>query len=222
MSEPSRPLRATVNCDMGSSVQGFSLYAIVCMTTMASIHLANIAYFSVMNKTVILAKANNVLVGFGRREMAIEPDKLASCFIYQDGFLNRHGLPLNHIKPHGALARAAVGVAKVFNGSAAIPDTGVAFMGLAGTAHQQAAEGLGVPFIAEWFADLDYSDAVGHRVKNLLYLHMVTTVSGRLLPIDQNVSEVSICCRSDTPGAVEIARVVKALVDQNNKAAGYA
>lgn len=46
------------------------------------------------------------------------------------------------------LARAVVGVAKVFNGSAAQPDTGVAFMGLAGTAHQQAAEELGVPFIA--------------------------------------------------------------------------
>jgi len=39
-------------------------------------------------------------------------------------------------------------VAKVFNGSAARPDKGVAFMGLPGTAHQQAAEELGVLFIA--------------------------------------------------------------------------
>ena len=38
-----------------------------------------------------------------------------------------------------ALARAAVGVAKLF---------GVAFMGLAGTFHQVAAEEMGVPFIA--------------------------------------------------------------------------
>ena len=87
-----------------------------------------------MNKTVVLAKANSVLVGahpslpdlqgFGRREMAVEPvrrlalprsstgagidlslspkDELASCFIYQvgalDGFLKRHGLPLNHVR----------------------------------------------------------------------------------------------------------------------------
>ena len=53
------------------------------------------------------------------------------------------------IKPHGAvygmcardmpLARAAVGVAKTFN---------VAFMGLAGTCHQKAAEEMNVPFIA--------------------------------------------------------------------------
>ena len=46
------------------------------------------------------------------------------------------------------LARAAIGVAKTFN---------VAFMGLAGTCHQKAAEEAGVPFIAEWFADLEYS-----------------------------------------------------------------
>ena len=53
------------------------------------------------------------------------------------------------IKPHGAvygmtardiaLARAVVGVAKLYN---------VPFMGLAGTCHQTAAQELGVPFIA--------------------------------------------------------------------------
>ena len=64
----------------------------------------------------------------------------------------------SQLKPHGAiygqtardarLARAAVSVAHVF---------GVAFVGLAGTEHQRAAEDAGVPFIAEWFADLEYS-----------------------------------------------------------------
>ncbi|KIJ67429.1 hypothetical protein HYDPIDRAFT_108199 [Hydnomerulius pinastri MD-312] len=260
----SKALRATVNCDMG---EGFSLYTIGDDEgLMKTIHLANIACgfhasdFSVMNKTVALAKANNVLVGahpslpdlqgFGRREMAIEPDELESCFIYQvgalDGFLKRYGLPMNHIKPHGSvygqtarsieLARAVVGVTRTFKASAALPE-GVAFMGLAGTAHQQAAEEMGVPFIAEWFADLDYNDegkllitkkhdpvpldVVRQRVRNLLDLHKVTTVGGKLLPLGQNVSDVSICCHSDTPGAVEIAQAVKALVDESNKAAGY-
>ncbi|KAH7921345.1 LamB/YcsF [Leucogyrophana mollusca] len=259
-----KPLKATVNCDMG---EGFSLYKMGDdENLMKTIHLANIACgfhasdFSVMNKTVVLAKENNVLVGahpslpdlqgFGRREMAIEPDELESCFIYQvgalDGFLKRYGLPMNHIKPHGSvygqtarslpLARAVVGVSKTFNASAANAD-GVAFMGLAGTAHQQAAEELGVPFIAEWFADLDYSDEgkllitkthapvavadVQKRVHTLLSQHQVTTVGGKLLPLGKNVSEVSICCHSDTPGAVEIAQAVKAVVDASNSAAGY-
>jgi len=128
--------------------------------------------FSIMDTTVKLAKENGVLVGahpslpdrqgFGRREMKMEPDELAACFVYQvgalHGFLIRHGLKMNHLKPHGSvygmtardmdLARAVVDVAKSF---------GVSFMGLAGTCHQLAAEELDVPFIAEWFADLDYS-----------------------------------------------------------------
>ncbi|KIP07164.1 hypothetical protein PHLGIDRAFT_118323 [Phlebiopsis gigantea 11061_1 CR5-6] len=232
---------------------GFSLYSIgddeQLMTT---IHLANVACgfhasdFSVMDKTVRLAKENNVRVGahpslpdrqgFGRREMVMDPDELASCFIYQvgalNGFLTKHGLTLNHIKPHGAvygmiardmeLARATMRVAQLF---------GVAFMGLAGTCHQRAAAEAGVPFIAEWFADLDYSpagallitkkhapvplDVVRARVETLLSAGEITTTAGTL-PLAPGVREVSICCHSDTPGAVEIARVVRAIVDENN------
>ncbi|GBE85596.1 Lactam utilization protein [Sparassis crispa] len=220
---------------------------------MKTIHLANIACgfhasdFSIMNKTVLLAKENGVLIGahpslpdrqgFGRREMMMEPEELASCFIYQVGalvgFLTRYGLPLNHIKPHGSvygmtardmpLARAAVGVAKTF---------GVAFMGLAGTCHQVAAKELDVPFIAEWFADLEYSpegkliitkkhdpvplNAVHNRVTKLLKEGQVTTTSG-FVPLSDGVTDVSICCHSDTPGAVEIAQTVKALVDESNQ-----
>ncbi|KAF4622283.1 hypothetical protein D9613_009037 [Agrocybe pediades] len=253
------PLKATVNCDMG---EGFSLYkAGDDEALMKHIHLANIACgfhasdFSVMNATVALAKENNVVIGahpslpdlqgFGRREMAIEPDELKSCFIYQvgalTGFLKLHGLRLNHIKPHGAvygqtsrslpLARAVVEVAKVFGDD-------VAFVGIAGSAHQTAAEELGVKFIPEWFADLDYSpegkllitkkhdpvsqDVVKDRVLRLLNEKLVTTVGGGFLPLGENVDEVSICCHSDTPGAAEIAQLVKKLVDESNLSAGYA
>ncbi|KAG6830081.1 hypothetical protein H0H87_009294 [Tephrocybe sp. NHM501043] len=141
-----------------------------------------------MNRTTALAKIYNVkagahpslpdLQGFGRREMAIEPSELVSCLIYQvgalSGFLKLHGLHLNHIKPHGAiynqsarslpLAQAVVEVIKVF---APHQDEDIAFVGLAGTAHQAAAEEAGVKFIpdphvtalndTEWFADLDYT-----------------------------------------------------------------
>lgn len=60
---------------------------------------------------------------------------------------------LFQLKPHGSiygmtahsieLARSAVGVAKLFN---------VAFMGLAGTCHEQACEESGVKFIAGRFS----------------------------------------------------------------------
>ncbi|KAI0693472.1 lactam utilization protein lamb [Cytidiella melzeri] len=219
---------------------------------MQTIHLANVACgfhagdFSIMDKTVQLAKQHGVLIGahpslpdrqgFGRREMKMDADELNKCITYQVGalcgFLTKHGLTLNHIKPHGAmygmisrdivLARAATEVAKSFN---------VALMGLAGTCHQQAATELGVPFIAEWFADLEYSpegtllitrehvpvstSTVRERVQTLMEKHEITTVAGTV-PLPDDVTEVSICCHSDTPGAVEIAAVVKALVDTHN------
>jgi len=224
---------------------------------MKTIHLANIACgfhasdFSVMNKTVLLAKSNGVLVGahpslpdrqgFGRREMAMDPEELEACFLYQVGalsaFLLKHGMEMHHLKPHGAvygqtsrsieLARAVVGVAKTY---------GVAFMGLAGTCHQKACEDLGVKFIAEWFADMQYStegkllitkvhepvslEEVETRVERMLSKGLVTTLGGTL-PIGDNLSEVSICVHSDTPDADQIATTVKNIVDGSNAAIGF-
>uniref|UniRef100_A0A0W0FIG4 Putative lamb YcsF family protein n=1 Tax=Moniliophthora roreri TaxID=221103 RepID=A0A0W0FIG4_MONRR len=239
----SKPLKATVNCDMG---EGYSLYTIGNDDSlMKTIHLANIACgfhasdFSVMDKTVSLAKQNGVNVGahpslpdrqgFGRREMAMKPDELESCFVYQ-------------IKPHGAiygqtsrditLARAAVGICKMFTSE----NQNVAFVGLPGTAHQEAAAELGVKFIPEWFADLDYSpegkliitqvhthvteETVRKRVHALLKDRKVTTVDGSFLPFGTDADEVSICCHSDTPDAVKVATLVKRLVDEHNLSAG--
>ncbi|KAL0571379.1 hypothetical protein V5O48_010584 [Marasmius crinis-equi] len=256
-----KPLKASVNCDMG---EGFSLYTMADdASLMKTIHLANIACgfhasdFSIMDKTVSLAKENGVRVGahpslpdrqgFGRREMAMTPEELESCFVYQvgalQGFLSKHGMQLNHIKPHGAvygqtarslpLARAAVGVCKIFSS----PGRVIAFVGLPATAHQEAAEELGVKFIPEWFADLDYSpegkllitkvhahvtqDTVRNRVNTLLRDRKITTIDGQLLPFSMTVDEVSICCHSDTPGAVEVATLVKGIVDEHNQSAAF-
>ncbi|KAI0339187.1 lactam utilization protein lamb [Trametopsis cervina] len=244
------PFKSTVNCDMG---EGYSLYKMGADgSLMKRIHLANVACgfhagdFTIMDKTVQLAKAHGVLVGahpslpdrqgFGRREMSIDADELGNCITYQVGalcgFLTKYGMQLNHIKPHGAaygmtsrdlvLARAVALVAKSF---------GVGIMGLAGTYHQQAAQEVGVPFIAEWFADLEYSpegkllitrehtpvsqSTVRERVERLLTRREITTTSGAL-PFAADVQEVSICCHSDTPGAVEIATTVKTMVDIHN------
>ncbi|KZV63051.1 lamb YcsF family protein [Peniophora sp. CONT] len=252
-----KPLKATVNCDMG---EGYGLYSMGDDEgLMKTIHLANIACgfhasdFNIMSQTVRLAQENNVSIGahpslpdrqgFGRREMAMEPEELKNCFTYQVGallgFMIPHHLELNHIKPHGAiygqtarslpLAQAAVEVCKAFS----TPEHKVAFMGLAGTAHQYAARDAGVPFIAEWFADLDYNEdgkllitkkhatvpleEVSKRVQTLLKEHKVTTNTGTLLPIGEGVQEVSICCHSDTPGAVKIAECVKQIVDESNR-----
>ncbi|KAF9446429.1 LamB/YcsF family protein [Macrolepiota fuliginosa MF-IS2] len=183
--------------------------------------------------------------GFGRREMKIAPEELFNCFTYQTGalvgFLKVHGLALHHIKPHGAvygqmardleLARAGVRVCKVF--SEVGGGNGVAFVGLAGTMQEVAAKEEGVRFIPEWFADLSYDrggkllitkvhdpvtkEVVVERVNRLLKERSITTeVPGHYLPLGGEVDEVTICVHSDTPGAVDIARLVKRLVDEHN------
>ncbi|CAK5279299.1 unnamed protein product [Mycena citricolor] len=234
--------------------QGYSLYTIADdAALMKTIHLANIACgfhggdFAIMDRTVLLAKQHGVKVGahpslpdrqgFGRREMpGIEPDELKACFVYQigalEGFLRLHSMRLNHVKPHGAvygqtarslpLARAVVAATKAFGGD-------VAFMGLAGTMHEEACREAGVPFIAEYFADLEYDadgtllitkihkpvgvEDVTKRINHLLTHREITTNAGSYISLKSSVDEVSICCHSDTPDAVSIAKVVKQVVE---------
>ena len=122
-----------INCDMGES---FGIYkmgndaAIMPFVTIANVACGfHASDPTVMAQTVQLAKRHKVkvgahpslpdLAGFGRREMKMHPDEITDCIIYQvgalRGFLEREGMPLNHIKPHGAL----YGMACAFGGSRA-------------------------------------------------------------------------------------------------------
>ena len=110
-----------INCDMGES---FSIYSAGNdEEIMPLIDIANVACGfhasdpNHMRKTVELAKQNNVKVGahpslpdlqgFGRREMKLQRHELKNLIMYQVGalksFLDELQMPLNHIKPHGAL-----------------------------------------------------------------------------------------------------------------------
>lgn len=232
-----------INCDMGES---FGLYRMGDdERMMPHITLANVACGfhasdpTVMARTVKLAKKHGVKVGahpslpdlqgFGRREMKMQAEEVTDCILYQvgalKGFLDREGMMLSHIKPHGSLygmaarsaetARAVADAVKVF---------GVPVLGMAGTMHEEVylAEGLG--FISEYYADLDYDDAGNllitreHRVVDPLEAARkavravqegkVASVNGKDVPVRADC----ICVHSDTPNAIEVARVVKAAV----------
>ena len=166
-----------INCDMGES---FGLYKMGNDEgMMPHITIANVACGfhasdpSVMAHTVRLAKQHRVRVGahpslpdlqgFGRREMKMRPEELTDCIIYQvgalKGFLDREGMELFHVKPHGSLygmaakspevAKAVADAAKVFN---------VPVLGMAGTMHERVYTAEGLEFISEYYADLDYAD----------------------------------------------------------------
>ena len=212
---------------------------------MSHITIANVACGfhasdpTVMACTVRLAKQHSVKVGahpslpdlqgFGRREMKMRPEELTNCIIYQVGalmgFLEREGMQLFHIKPHGSLygmaarsqevAKAVADAAKVFN---------VPVMGMVGTLHEQIYTAEGLEFISEYYADLDYDDEgmviitrehhafdpkrAAERALRAVREGVVASVNGK----DVQVRADCICVHSDTPNAVELARAVKIAV----------
>lgn len=233
-----------INSDMG---EAFGLHTFGNdQELMRVIDLANVACGfhagdpGIMRDTVALAKDNGVrigahpglpdLVGFGRRRMALRPDEVESLIIYQAGallgFLKAADLPLNHIKPHGALwgmlasdddlMRAAARAVKVFD---------VPFLGLAGTAHERVCAEEGVPFVGELYVDMDYNPdgtlalvraahrtdpaAAADRVATALRGEPITAMDGSRI----DVRFQSVCVHSDSSNSPDVARAVRAVVD---------
>lgn len=229
-----------LNSDMG---EGFGLHDFGNdAELMRIIDVANIAcgYHAgdpdVMNRTVALAAETSVavgahpglpdLTGFGRRRMTLSPDEVEEIILYQVGaltaFLSKHGLTLNHIKPHGSLygmladdeelMAAAASTAKQFN---------VPFYGLSGTFHESVCRSMGVNFIPELYVDLNYGQegqlliqrhpeltdpvAAAERVRQALDGKPVLAVDGSPL----NIKFSSVCVHSDAPNSVAVASAVR-------------
>jgi len=110
-----------LNCDLGESYGSWKMGRDE--DVMPHIDQANIACGFhggdplVMQQTLALAKANNVmvgahpaypdLVGFGRRSMNCSAEEITALLSYQvaaiDGMAKNQGLELAYVKPHGAL-----------------------------------------------------------------------------------------------------------------------
>lgn len=166
------------------------------------------------------------LVGFGRREMKLFPDEAEDLVRYQVGalvaFLQAEGAPLDHLKAHGSLygmtARDA-DLAEAITRVAA--DYGVPVFGMAGTEHEKAARRLDVPFVAEFYVDLNYRadgsliitrqphttavDEARDRATRAITTGTAIAVTGEQFDVRVD----SICVHSDTPNAVEVASAVR-------------
>ena len=166
-----------LNCDLGES---FGAYTIgMDAEILPYVTSANIACGfhagdpSVMQKSVLLCKKYGVQVGahpglpdlqgFGRRRMAIFPAEAEADVMYQIGalkaFCDAAGVPLHHVKPHGALynmaARDPVLAAAICRAvQAAAP--GAVLLALSGSEMVKAANAIGLPVASEVFADRGY------------------------------------------------------------------
>ncbi|WP_454000354.1 LamB/YcsF family protein [Afipia felis] len=176
------------------------------------------------------------LAGFGRRQIiGLNANQIENLVAYQTGALcavaSLAGHKVTHVKAHGALSNAACADAMTARAIAAAikaVDPNLAFMVLPRTELARAAERNGLRPIHEIYADRAYQDdaqlvsrsqpgAVLHdadeiatRAVRMVSEQAIVAASGKTIaaPVD------SICVHGDTPGAVGIARAIRAALGQ--------
>jgi UPF0271 protein len=174
------------------------------------------------------------LAGFGRRRIDIAPDELTDDVLYQigalDAFCRVAGGRVGYVKPHGALynttvddetqARAVVRAVREY-------DSSLPVLGLPHSALLQQAEAAGLRAIPEGFVDRGYTpegrlvprsspgalvtdpDAVVARALRMAQTGAVQALDGSELHMPVR----SMCVHGDTPGAVLLARRVRAALE---------
>jgi UPF0271 protein len=193
-----------------------------------------------MRRSVVLARDAGIsvgahpgypdLLGFGRRRFAVSEDDVVDYIAYQTGALMAiaatEGVTLTHVKPHGALygqvsesADLALRVARALQSL----QQGLSLMITPG-AGASAVRQADLPVVLDAAADLEYDDAgkniiepvpqrkdpavVADRALGLARGHVVT-VSGREVPL----AVETVCVHGDRPNAPEVARAVRAALE---------
>ena len=174
------------------------------------------------------------LAGFGRRFMDVDPAELADDVLYQlaalDGIARAEGGRVRYVKPHGALYNAAVhheAQARAVVDAVVAHDPSLPLLGLPGSALLRAAAASGLRGVEEGFPDRGYtaegtlvsrrspgallSDpaVVAERALRMATDGLVTAADGTAV----EVTVASVCVHGDTPGAVELARRVRAALE---------
>jgi UPF0271 protein len=171
------------------------------------------------------------LAGFGRRFIDVAPDELTNDVLYQIGALEAFarvaGTRVRYVKPHGALYNAIVDhesqAAAVVAAVVAV-DSSLPVMGLPGSAFLRIAADAGLRTVSEAFADRAYTPdghllsrrepgSVLHDPGEVAARMVRLAVEGRITAIDGTDLEVSadsICTHGDSPGAIDIARALRA------------
>lgn len=167
---------------------------------------------------------------FGRVSMGLGPAALRATLrgqimVAQEAAVMAGG-EIAYVKPHGALYNdlaADARLADLVAGVVAACQVSV-LMGLAGSEAEAAAERAGIGFRAEVFADRAYLSSgalvprsqpgavlhdpvvVAARVRRMATEGVVVAVDGVLVPVRPE----SVCVHGDSPGAVALARAVRA------------
>lgn len=241
--------RIDLNCDMGESFGAYKLgmdEEVIKLITSANIACGfHAGDPNVMDSTIKMAKENNVgigvhmgfpdLLGFGRRNMDVSYQDLVNYNIYQigalDAFCRKHGVKIQHIKPHGNMNNMAdtdrvIAEAIVESVLMVLPD--IPIFVKPGSELQKVSEEKNVPFILEIFADRAYNKdgtlvsrkipgavikdpkAAAENVVRMVVDGKVKTIDGELI----KMSGESICVHGDTQGSLEIIRYLRSELEK--------
>jgi 5-oxoprolinase (ATP-hydrolysing) subunit A len=170
------------------------------------------------------------LLGYGRRNIETFRGEIKNYILYQigaiSGFARELGLGLQHVKPHGALYNLAAKDEKTANeviSAIKAYDPELILMALAGSLCAEMARAADLRVAAEVFPDRAYLntgqlaprtmkdsvihdlDKVKERVLRLVSTGRITSIDG----VDIELKAETLCIHGDTPGAWEIAKVIR-------------
>lgn len=244
----SEPIRIDLNADAGESYGPWAMGAddrlfpfLTSVNVACGFHAGDP---STMRRTLELASRHGVAVGahpgfpdrvgFGRRDLNLEPSELYDDVLYQLGaleaFLRRDGRTLHHVKPHGAMhhrlvrdAEAADAVARAIADFA--PDLPyVVLAGPGGRVMRRAAERHDLRIVAEAFPDRGYL-ADGRLAPRSVHGSMIRDPAvaaeravamasgGEIAAVDGGVVAIearTLCLHGDEPTAADTASAVRA------------
>ena len=242
-------LRIDLNADVGESFGPYTIGADA--DVLPHVTSANVACGghggdpSVMRRTVRLAVDCGAspgahpgyadLMGFGRRDIAMDPQEVEDLIVYQIGALAgvaaAEGARLGHVKPHGALynraARDRPLAEAVARAVRAVDDRLILFGG-SGSCLVEAGEAHGLRTAAEVFADRAYRAdgslvsrrepgavltdpaAVAERALRLIEHGEVVATTGEVVRLRRD----TICLHGDTPGAGDLAAALRARLEE--------
>ena len=171
--------------------------------------------------------------GFGRRIIPMSVAEIERMVATQIGTLMGAaalaGVPVRYVKAHGALANLAADtkdVAGAIARATAAVSRDLALLAISGTELETAGTAAGLQVFSEVFADRAYlpngrlvprshpqamihdAEVAANRLTILLETGLMPTLNGAPIPL----AAQSICVHGDSPGAVAMARHIRAML----------
>lgn len=232
------------NCDLGEGCGNDA--RIIPMISSASIACGGHAGDArSMRETVALCLESGVAVGahpafedrehFGRRELALPPERIHACVTRQVAALasvcTQLGAALMHVKPHGALYNEAArddAVAEAVASAVRAFDPSLILYALSGSCLARAGDAVGLQVVHEVFAERAYDadgrlaprgtrgaviddiDAALGQVRRLLREGIVVARDGSHVPLHAD----TLCLHGDRPDAAEFARALRTALEE--------